>query len=724
MTGAPAANTLTIGRVELTNGSAPDPGMTWEGDQLSFSGVLKASTEADVMALRDQVIGLQGNIDEPIVPVTWSDDSSVDGFYRVLGTSVGTVGASYVAYWFPFAVDLERVDGWQAPLFEVLRDGAVRTNSVSFTDNEAVALTGLPGGNKVPQWTSLPDGQVNYDLANGSVSMFAGPSYDNDASFYVEAADYYGGAVSVEVSPDEGTTWNTIVGRQVPNTPTWVRMTNDRVRMTLSELSGALVMTAGYFDRLNTTTDSNGTWEETEFNLIDKSIGAPRFSSYTHGALNEPYNVVAGPDGNVWWTAKDGRPTDPSANGRIGKITSAGRITAYWITGGLQPRGLAVGPDNNLWWTDPYSDKVGKTTTAGVSTIYTPATTDFPAEIASGVDGRLWFTSYFNDRINAITTNGTVTSYTDATIDNPVGICQGPDSRMWFTNWTAGSIGAITTNGTVTEYTDVNISNPAFICTGPDGNLWFTSNGNDRIGKITTGGSISTYTDASLDGPRGIATDSNNGLLWFTNQYNNKVSYTDTSGSITTYSDASLNTPWGIVSGSDGGVWLASQGNDRIVTIDAGPVFDTDPLFTLEMGGTLTVNKNSPEVASIKVGSASGSDELDLTLRRGFNLFEGFAASDTNRGFGVYRTGSEDATVVPGGIRATAADTNGNQYDILSPSTVTVATNGVSGISLSSEAKTFSFGVSATSEDVATDLASYSAAYFAAVSHRQQIAAR
>ncbi len=52
-----------------------------------------------------------------------------------------------------------------------------------------------------------------------------------------------------------------------------------------------------------------------------------------------PYDIVAGPDGNMWFT-------DTAFYGRLGRISTSGRRTQFWRTGG---GGLAVGSDRNLW---------------------------------------------------------------------------------------------------------------------------------------------------------------------------------------------------------------------------------------------------------------------------------------------------------------------------------------------------------------------------------------
>ena len=61
----------------------------------------------------------------------------------------------------------------------------------------------------------------------------------------------------------------------------------------------------------------------------------------------QPTSIVAGPDGNLWFTEFNG-------GNRIGRITTAGVITEFstGITAGALPYGITAGPDGNLWFTE------------------------------------------------------------------------------------------------------------------------------------------------------------------------------------------------------------------------------------------------------------------------------------------------------------------------------------------------------------------------------------
>lgn len=277
-----ANSALTIGRLGLSVSTGTDirpyPDLKFDGDRVSFSGDLIASGVDEAKVLRQQLNGYgPHNTDEPVVAVTWTDDDSIDGFYYVMGTEVSTIAASYLdgKGWFPFSIDLLRVEGYQAPLHEVAVVGALRTNEVGVTSGT------------VSTWVGLP--QMNFDLVTlGTSASTAGPfttSDSNSASIvYLSSTNDWVvytpqdvtsgmvGAATIQTSTN-GTTFSTVVGRQFPNgsTAKYVRLTNDHTRVTTSGTNSILV---------DTWDNAAGAWESTEFGIGVYSGG------FTNGSIN------------------------------------------------------------------------------------------------------------------------------------------------------------------------------------------------------------------------------------------------------------------------------------------------------------------------------------------------------------------------------------------------------------------------------------------------------
>ena len=237
--------------------------------------------------------------------------------------------------------------------------------------------------------------------------------------------------------------------------------------------------------------------------------------------------VAAGPDGNIWFTESfyptQGSLTNGTAPGGVGMITPDGAVTQFsaGISPGSRPGDITAGPDGNLWFTEFSGNRIGMVTPAGVVTEFSAgiAPQSHPAGIAAGPDGRLWFTQ--TDEIGSITPSGVVTEHRLPSGIDPDAITAGPDRKLWFT-WSSkrgGGIGRITPAGVVTEYSAgiTPGSRPAQITAGPDGNLWFTEAAGNRIGRITTAGAVTEYGVGITpkSGPNGIVTGPD-GNIWFT----------------------------------------------------------------------------------------------------------------------------------------------------------------------------------------------------------------
>lgn len=233
-------------------------------------------------------------------------------------------------------------------------------------------------------------------------------------------------------------------------------------------------------------------------------------------------DVTSGSDGALWLTDGYGN--------RIVRLTTSGQFSQFPVDQYTQPWNIAAGPDRALWFT-AYG-AIGRITTKGKLTMY-PAGAAY-GDIAAGPDDALWFTeTYPNDGIGRITTHGKIKAYTTGITGAPGSIALGPDGALWFTEGGTGGpkIGRITTSGKVTEYTK-GISAGEFlvdIAAGPDGAMWFTETTFDyyylpRIGRISMSGHISEYTKGlpAQAGPSGIV-EGPDERMWFTDSYNDKT---------------------------------------------------------------------------------------------------------------------------------------------------------------------------------------------------------
>jgi streptogramin lyase len=250
---------------------------------------------------------------------------------------------------------------------------------------------------------------------------------------------------------------------------------------------------------------------------------------------SEPTAIVAGPDGNLWFT-EGGRPA------AIGRITPGGTITEFsaGLNARSEPESIVLGPDGNLWFTDDgVTDlripAIGRITPSGTITEFSAGlrAQSSPGWIVAGPDGNLWFTDPDVrsepplPAIGRITPSGTITEFSAGLSSgsrlhaSPDSIVAGPDGNVWFTEWVRPAIGRITPSGTITEFSAGLNGSPESIVVGPDGNLWFTEEGRlPAIGRITPSGTITEFSACLHTGRLGNAlsiTRGPDGNLWFTN---------------------------------------------------------------------------------------------------------------------------------------------------------------------------------------------------------------
>jgi streptogramin lyase len=328
-------------------------------------------------------------------------------------------------------------------------------------------------------------------------------------------------------------------------------------------------------------------------------------SGLTLQGVSNLQNIVAGPDGNLWFT--DQGPT-PS----IGKITPSGTITE--ISAGLQtdsesmPDDIALGPDGNLWFTDPGIlsnptgvSKIGRITPGGTITEFTGLdAASIPHSITAGPDGNMWFTDGDDSRIGKITPSGTITEFTTgAAFAND--IVAGPGGDLWFTDsGPTPAIGRITTSGLITEFSvglqSDNHSFPFAIALGPDGNLWFAdegvaNGGVNAIGRVTPAGAITEFTAGLPATSRltDIAAGAD-GNLWFTDTGARAIGQITPAGAISEFSAGleafNSSQPAGIALGPNGNLWFADQGDPPAIGRVVPSTTTTPP--------TMTTTKTSP----------------------------------------------------------------------------------------------------------------------------------
>lgn len=201
---------VVIGRAQALAAPTEWGGKTWDmqGERIRFQGAVYSTDLTAARVLRQQLIGHAENND--VVPVTSVDDPTIDGFYRVLGSSVSYSAQS--PNFFPVSVDLERCDAYSAPLFESQLIGTTLTNGLG--------ITGAPF-HSTPQHNSDDDAYNSsataavYDrvTADGTIPLVNMGAYSATPQWHTTPAKWFRGAATIECPLND----RPVTGTQIQN---------------------------------------------------------------------------------------------------------------------------------------------------------------------------------------------------------------------------------------------------------------------------------------------------------------------------------------------------------------------------------------------------------------------------------------------------------------------------------------------------------------------------
>jgi virginiamycin B lyase len=297
-------------------------------------------------------------------------------------------------------------------------------------------------------------------------------------------------------------------------------------------------------------------------------------------ASSRPYTIVAGPDGNLWFTESNGN--------KIARITTAGTITEFPVpTAASGPYGIAIGRDGNVWFTERFANQIGRYTPSTGLFREFPIPTPFsqPWEIALAPDGNLWFTEEDAGLIGRITPTGAIREFTPPSCCFPTGITAGQDGNVWFTLEIGDQIGRVEPTGAMTMFPIPNVQVlPWDIAPGLDGGLWFTELAGRAVGRISLAGQVVELpVPGPFSGIAGVAAGAD-GLLWFTENDTDHVGAMDATGAVVQLLNTSPGArPLSITLGPDGNLWFTEADRNAIGRVNLG-VTDRVHVLALDAG--------------------------------------------------------------------------------------------------------------------------------------------
>ncbi len=229
--------TLTIGRVGTDGLLGEASTVSVQGDTVTLKGTAKGLVSlAAWRLLRDQLRGLTGP-DEPVVPMTSSNDPSLNGFYTVANAQVDTMPDAQHGLWLNWEVDLTRVPDVDLPVVDSLLVGGYRAYAASLG-------TPLASSAVTPWWTvsnrtlstsqgGTSDGTTSDDGDSMCTVTLPTGVLTEVVSWEIAAEDWYASGCRLETKL--GSVFHPIMGRygQVD------RINNGLISLTLPTASGA-----------------------------------------------------------------------------------------------------------------------------------------------------------------------------------------------------------------------------------------------------------------------------------------------------------------------------------------------------------------------------------------------------------------------------------------------------------------------------------------------------
>jgi len=278
-------------------------------------------------------------------------------------------------------------------------------------------------------------------------------------------------------------------------------------------------------------------------------------------AQSSPTDIVAGSDGNMWFTEEAGN--------NIGRITPAGVVHEFPLPeGGSDPYGITAGSDGRLWFTEIVGNRIAAITTGGSIEEFTLGDQDDPTYLIDRLDGTIWAAGSLGNKFDVVQMCcGNPQSVTVPTLDSvPFGIATASDNNVYMTEFSAGKIARVSNLGEPVSEAVVN-GNPYQIVRGPDSNLWFTDRTNSRIGQFSPS-SFTLIAEFPTLTPNAEPTDMKvgaDGALWFTETVADKIGRITTAGVVTEYASPVRGLGlYGINVAPNGSLWFTEASVNKI----------------------------------------------------------------------------------------------------------------------------------------------------------------
>ena len=223
-------STVQVGRVSVSLEVAVEAAV-YRGDTLRLSCYCDGAA-THMYAIIEGLCAYAASTDESVVPVTFDTPlAHLTGFYRVGDVSVDQAMPDRS----DLTLDLERVQGFAAPLFEAIVLGGKRAGVAAAVAAQAwqslpATVMGYENGTITPTVETVATADGNLTLFTDAVNKL----FNARVEFYLPPASWYVGAATLTVGG------NLIVGRQCQNDPDGWMISNGIIRLSGVTDSGAI----------------------------------------------------------------------------------------------------------------------------------------------------------------------------------------------------------------------------------------------------------------------------------------------------------------------------------------------------------------------------------------------------------------------------------------------------------------------------------------------------
>jgi len=226
---------LTIGRCALAE---PPEVIDWSGDTVTISGQIWETTVAGMQARRQQLLGMVDNQDESLFPITFTEDSTLNGFYTIDSATAGSNEVMLNAgVPIPYSVTATRITGYASAETQSDVLAVLRTNGHSVTTVDAAIWAGPYNG--LDYATALTTTGLVRNYAGSTVTAGYYTAIDSNVTSTARSGTFtatnddpsrwYDASTVIEVKGADGN-WYAVVGTEAPANETW-RISNGMIRL-------------------------------------------------------------------------------------------------------------------------------------------------------------------------------------------------------------------------------------------------------------------------------------------------------------------------------------------------------------------------------------------------------------------------------------------------------------------------------------------------------------